>query len=78
MLELLRDIDMLLILEKGFWGEILQAVKRYAKDNNKYVKEQCNRDETSKYLQYLDTNNLYGRAMVQKLPTCGVSWEKCQ
>ena len=31
----------------------------------------------TKYLQYLDDNNLYGWAMSQPLPTGGLSWVKC-
>ena len=52
-LELLRDTDMLLMFEKDIRGGITQAVKRYAKANNKY-KEQYNLDEKNTYLQYLD------------------------
>ena len=60
---------------KGIWGGITQAVKRYAKANN-YMKNLHNCDEQSIYLQYLDANNLYGRAMVQNLPTHGFKWKK--
>ena len=68
-LKLLTDIDMLLMVEKGIWGGITQAVKRYARANNKYMKDLCNPDEKSIYLQYLDANNLYGWAVVQNIPT---------
>ena len=35
------------------------------------MKDLHNPDEESIYLQYLDGNNLYGWAMIQKLPTHG-------
>ena len=38
---------MLLMVEKGIRCGITQAVKRYAKANNKYIKDLCNLDEKS-------------------------------
>ena len=61
-LELLTDIDMLLMVEKGTTGGICQAIHRYAKANNKYMKN-YNKDVISSYLMYLDTSNLCGLAM---------------
>ena len=37
-LDLLTDIDMLLIVEKGIRGGICHAIHRYAKTSNKYMK----------------------------------------
>ena len=72
-LELLTDIDMLLMVEKWIRDGICQAMHRHAKVNNKYMKS-YDKDITSKYLAYLDANNLYGWAMSQTLPLNGFKW----
>ena len=38
-LELLTDIDMLLMAEKGISGGICNAIHRYVKANNNYMKD---------------------------------------
>ena len=72
-LELLTDIDMLLMVEKGTRSGICHAIHRYAKANNKYMKNYDKKIILS-YLMYLDTNNLYGLAMSQNLPVNGFKW----
>ena len=73
--ELLTDIDMLLMVKKGTRGGICQAIHRQAKANNKYMKN-YNKDVISSYLMYLDSNNLHGWGMSQKLPVNGFKWVK--
>ena len=72
-LELLTDYDMLLMVEEGIRGGICHAMQFYAKANNKYMKD-YDRKKKSSYIQYLDANNLYGKAMTEKLPVRGFRW----
>ena len=74
-LELLSDYDMLMMFERGIRGGITHISKRYAEANNKYMKN-YNHSKDSKFIQYLDANNLYGWAMSQNLPTHGFKWMK--
>ena len=53
----------------------MHAVHRYAKVNNKYVKN-WEKNIESLYLMYLDENNLSGWGMSQKLPVNGFKWIK--
>ncbi len=74
-LELLTDYDMLMMFERGIRGGITHISKRYSEANNKYMKN-YNPEKKSKFIQYLDANNLYGWAMSQNLPTHGFKWVK--
>ena len=73
-LELLLDPDMLLMFERGIRGGIMQSVHRWAVANNPYMGSEYDPKKPTKYLQYLDANNLYGWAMSQPLPTGGFRW----
>ena len=75
-LELLVDPDMLLMFKRGIRGGITQSVHRWAAANNPYM-EEYDSSKPTKYLQYLDANNLYGWAMSQPLPTGEFKWVKC-
>ena len=61
-LELLTNVGMLLMTEKGIRGGICHAIYRYATTNNRYM-QNYDKDMESSYLLYFDANNLYGWVM---------------
>ena len=72
-LELMMDIDIFQFIEKGMHGGVSYIANRYGNANNKYMKE-YDEKAPSKYIMYLDANNLYGWAMSQYLPTGNFKW----
>ena len=50
------------------------AICRYAKGNNKYMKNYNTKNPILSHLVYLDANNLYGWAMLQMLPVGNFKW----
>ena len=73
-LELLTDPDMLLLFEKGIRGGISMIPNRFGKANNKYMGEKFDPSQPSKFITYLDANNLYGWAMMKPLPVGDFKW----
>ena len=61
------------MVEEGIRGGICHAIQCYAKANNKYMNDYDKKKKFS-YIQYLDANNLYGKAMTEKLPVRGFKW----
>ena len=64
---------MLLMLEKEIRVGICHSVFRHGNANNKYMKDYDENKESS-FLIYTDYNNLYGKAMSEKLPIDGFEW----
>ena len=72
-LELLTDSNMYLFVEKGLRGGISMVSHRHAIANNQYM-QNFDPSQPDSYLLYLDSNNLYGWAMSQPMPTGGFQW----
>ena len=64
---------MLLMVEKGIRGGICHAIHRHANANNRYMKD-YDKNKKLVYLKDWDVNNLYGRAMSQRLPANDFKW----
>ena len=58
---------MYLFIKKRLRGGISYIAKGYSEANSKYIKN-YDRTKSSKYISYLDMNNLYGWAMSRYLP----------
>ena len=73
-LGLLTDPDMLLMFEKGIRGGISMISNRFGQANNKYMEEKFDSSQPTKFISYLDANNLYGWAMMKPLPVGDFKW----
>ena len=72
-LEVISDIDRYLFIEKGMSKCISYIAKTHSEANNKHMK--CyDSSKESKFITYLDANNLYGWTMSQHLPYSGLKW----
>ena len=72
-LELMTDADMFQFIEKGMHDGVSYIANQYGKANNNYMNK-YDEKAPSKYIMYLDANNLYGWAVSQSLPTGGFRW----
>ena len=70
-LELMTDVGMFQFIEKGLRGSISYIANRHGEANNNKYMSRYNPEKLSKYIIYLDANNLCGCAMSQYLPTGG-------
>ena len=65
---------MLLMIESSIRGGIATISHRHAKANNEYMGTEFDPTKKSKFISYLDANNLYGWAMSKQLSTSGFEW----
>ena len=72
-LELISDVDMYLMIEKGLRGGMSVITHREAVANNKCMSS-YDPDKPSQYITYLDANSLYSWSMNQYLPYGGFKW----
>ena len=72
-LELLTDIGILLMVEKGIRRGICHTNYQHAKANKKYMKD-YDKNKDSSYLKYWYVNNVCGWAMSQKPPVNKFEW----
>ena len=72
-LQLLREVEMYQFVESAIRGGTSLITKRWVLARNKHLPNYSS-SEPSNYLWYIDANNLYGCAMVEKLPISGFDW----
>ena len=65
---------MLLMIESGIRKGIATISHRHVKANNEYMGTEFDPITDSRFISYLDANNLYGWAMSKQLPTSGFEW----
>ena len=62
------------MIEKSIRGGVSTISNRYGKSNNRYMGDKYDASKPTKYITYLDANNLYGWTMSKPLPTHGFKW----
>ena len=61
------------MVEKGIRGELREAIHRYVKAKNKYLKD-YDKNKESSYLKYRDVNDIYKWVMSKKMPVNFFKW----
>ena len=73
--EQISDTDKHLFVEKGLTRGVSYIAEIYAKVNNKYMNDHDSK-KPSKFITYLDMNNLYDWGLSEYLPYGGFKWLK--
>ena len=74
-MELWKDLDMHQFFETQIRGGVSTAFHRFAKANNKYMKD-FDEKQPSNFLMYFDANSLYPTAMLEPIPFGEFKWMK--
>ena len=67
------DPDMHHLFDKGLRGGISMVANQFGRANHAGVTD-YDEDLPTSHIQYVDCNNLYGKAMMEHLPTGGFEW----
>jgi len=62
------------MIKNGIRGDVSTITTRFGKSDNKYMGDMFDENEPSKFITYLDANNLYGWVMSKPLPPDGFNW----
>ena len=74
-LEKISNADIHIFIQRGMRGQISYINKRYSKVINEYCPD-YDKNKPKVYINYLDMNNLYGKAMCEYFPYGGFEWVK--
>ena len=73
-IELLQDPQMHELFERGIRGGMCFTNKHFIHANNPYMDNDFDPIKPTKWLLYIDENNLYGNALSQRLPHSNFQW----
>ena len=76
-LELVTDLEMHMMIEKGLRGGICSINKRKATANNIYL-DNYDSSKQSSYVFYIDKNSLYPEVMRSYIPYGDLKWENVE
>ena len=65
-LDFLTEVDQYLFLNKAMWGGLSMVAKCHSKANHPSLTD-CDSSHPCRFLMFLDTNNLYSKAMMDTL-----------
>ena len=74
-IDLVYDQDMYEMIETGLRGGMTQTACKKVEANTIHIGDDFDESKESSYINYFDAHNLYGLAMIQKLPYKNLKWD---